>query len=180
MIMNKTNRHVFLYDRILDPDVLEQLRLGMVFVAYGRISAQMFNFYDQQEFHKVAVKIDATTRPGTMRFVYGAIFALKYPEPSLVALDGYYGCSKARLGVNIPYDTYRRDEMGVQVIYPQTLRDIKSKTYLYGEVMPADVYLGNHNNEKVKYRINRRANRYPNGIDIDNFAKLFNKMRGEC
>ena len=47
MIMNKTNRHVFLYDRILDPDVLEQLRLGMVFVAYGRISAQMFNFFLQ-------------------------------------------------------------------------------------------------------------------------------------
>lgn len=179
--MNKKNHRglVFLYDRTMIPKYQELLKLNMVFLSYGYIRGKLYEYYDQKDFHPIAIDINDITLPWGNDKVYGALFSMPYFNDKVRALDSLFACSLSRIGINHKYDICHRHTVKFTPIYFNSLEELAYLRYNRGEDILADTYYGNPINPYIIHRVKRKRYRINDGIDAKSFYQLYNEME-EC
>ncbi len=163
---------IFLYDRTLDKNYRDKLLLPIQFVSYGYINAKMYHYKEHRD-TLIALDNNHISRQWGNDKVFGGVFLLDYYNVTIRTLDGLYGCSKARLNKNNNNDLMHRIKVPVTLITFDSLEDLAVMKYKERKVILADTYLGNPNHQWIRHRIKMQRYRVIDGVDKQNFKKMF-------
>lgn len=169
---------VFIYNDMLDTDVLAELKLPMTFVAFAMVDAKMYTHYQNKGVFIV---------PHTFRGVrgntkvYGALYVCKDIEFYIDTIDAYHGCSRSKLYRNHIKDLHHRVEVEAVPIFFDSLDDLARLKYREGMEVTAFAYFGNINHPRIRTRFTQRrvSRRVMDGVYKDKFVKLFGRVKNE-
>ena len=169
------NSLLFLYNELMNPDFYNNMRLPLEFISYGIIDGKMYRHLGNKSVFILPYnhqKIWGNTK------IYGGLFVCRDIDFYITILDAYHVCYKDKLKRNHIYDMHHRHIVEVTPIYFNTLDDLARLKYREGSsTIQANTYFGNPKHPKIMNRIGKtQSHRVIDGIDADNFKKLFRRV----
>lgn len=162
---------IFLYNKLMNPEVFTSMQIPLEFIAFGMVDAKMYSqSYDDANF---IVPLDANKKWGNSK-VYGALYILKDVQFYLGILDAYHACSFDKLRRNHIMDIHHRHELDVTPIFYNSLDDLSRLKYREGTTITAVGYMGNTKHPRIERRISSTmSRRVIDGIDPYNYKKQY-------
>ena len=117
---------VFLYDELMTRTKQECMKLDMQFVGYGYIKDYKLFQYRKS---LVAIHQDQAKGKRGNDKVFGSVYLVPNFSYNIIALDGYYYCSLARLGKSTPHDMRMREKVTCHLFELKTLDELICHKY---------------------------------------------------
>jgi gamma-glutamylcyclotransferase (GGCT)/AIG2-like uncharacterized protein YtfP len=133
------------------------------------ISGKMYTMEAQR--FPVVIRANEGRRARAPLTVYGALYTLDLEYDDFVTLDGYEGCSKAPIGMNLPEDLYHRHVVKAKEIAFENMLDFMDFKYEVGEEHECFVYFGNMKNNYINMLCTQ--DRRKNGVVWRDFFNIF-------
>lgn len=168
---------LFLSNELLNPEVQKMMQLPLTFVAFSMVSGKLYSHFRSQSNFLITDYTDQTW--GNSK-VYGALFICKDFDFYSAILDAYHVCSMSTMLRNHNLDIQHRVDVETTLIHFETLDDLSRLKYREGEHIIAQTYVGNPKHPKISSRFHSTVSyRIVDGIDSDNFKKLFEEVAHE-
>lgn len=163
---------IFIYDKMLNPQVNKSIGIPLQFVCFAKIEAKMFRHYHSNDVFALQHK----SRTYMNKYVYGALFELSDADFYVRNLDAYYTCSLSMLRRNHKLDLHHRVMQKVTPIHFNSIFDFTRLKYTQSESIEAFVYFGNILHKRIKNRLNKtHSYRINDGVLINDLNILYNK-----
>ena len=169
------NNLLFLTNELINPDLQREMKLPLTFIQFGIAEGKMYKHFGNRS---TFICKDSNKRWGN-NVVYGGIFLCNDFDFYSRILDAYHLCSMSTMLRNHNQDLHHRVEIDVTPIYFKTLDELARIKYKEGKGILALTYKGNTKHPKIiKRLINERSFRVIDGIDEQNYKKLFWEVTG--
>jgi len=166
--MNSTSSQlVFIYDELLRKSEQEILSLGLRFICFGTVKAQLMFLNDNKK--KRLFIVPNTGKSTTV--TYGALFELTDFESDKYKLYSYYNSLIPFVGSPMKEDVYVPKELQVTPIKFKNLKDIESLNYLKGKPVTAMTFIGNPENQLIQYNCKRKYYYKVNSVNSQGFIQ---------
>lgn len=164
---------MFLSNKLQSPEHQKELNIPLTFVAFGITEGRMYkHFHSENTF---IIPINSMKRWGN-NVVYGGLFLCKDFDFYSRLLDAYHMCSMSTLHRNHTCDIHHRVNISVTPIRFNTLDELSRLKYKEGEPIEVQTYMGNIKHPRITQRLRKTVSyRIIDGIDADNFKKLFGR-----
>ena len=169
---------VFLYNELLNPLVYEnKMHLPLDFICFGITNGKMYTHFGNKSVF--ILPYNHGGRWGNIK-IYGAVFAVRDFGFYIDLLDAYHASSKSTLRRNHKFDIHHRYTVDVTPIKFSSIDDLSRLKYRENEnILKAEAYFGNPNHPRIKQRYENkdRSRRVIDGIDGNNFIKLYRRVK---
>lgn len=169
------SRFVFLYDELMTKEKQKMLKLDLKFISLAQMQGKMFWYKTAKKIRYQEERVFVIPK-NTTKLVFGGLFYMPMWNENKTKILAYFNNSSQTYGSTIKEDIYDVYETTVRPIKLKKLSDLTKSKYKVGKPVEVTTFVGNLQNNRIRFNVERPFYYGLRRIDKNNFIKMIQEQ----